>query len=113
MDNANSVAPPQPVEFDLRSQQKATVVPIAVAFPIAIMLWFGAYYLLPPLVGMDDVLARLMFSLKCSCVAILFCFVTGIEAVAHERLRCPSDQPALGLRNAPDAGQSSLLAEYA
>lgn len=60
------------------------------------MLWFGTYYLLPPLAGMDDMLPRLVFSLKCSCVAILFCFVTGIEAVAHERLRSPAIDPLSG-----------------
>ena len=58
-------------------------MPIAVAFPVAIVLWFGTYYLLPPLAGMGDMLPRLVFSLKCSCYAILFCFVTGIEAVAR------------------------------
>jgi uncharacterized MAPEG superfamily protein len=93
MDNAN---PADPVGFDLRRQQMATIVPIAVAFPVAILLWFGTYYLLPPLAGMDDMLPRLVFSLKCSCFAILFCFVTGIEAVAHERLRSPAIDPLSG-----------------
>ena len=93
MDNTN---PADQVGFDLHRQQTATVMPIAVAFPVATVLWFGTYYLLPPLVGMEDVVARLMFSLKCSCVAILFCFVTGIEAVAHERLRSPAIDPLSG-----------------
>jgi uncharacterized MAPEG superfamily protein len=93
MDNAN---PADPVGFDLRRHQRATIVPIAVAFPVAIVLWFGTYYLLPPLAGMEDMLPRLVFSLKCSCVAILFCFVTGIEAVAHERLRSPAIDPLSG-----------------
>ena len=74
----------------------ATMTPIAIAFPVAIALWFGTYYLVPPLAGMETVLARLIFALKCSCVAILFCFVTGIEAVAHERLRSPAIDPLLG-----------------
>ncbi len=37
-----------------------------------------------------------IFALKCSSVAILFCFVTGVEAVAHERLRSPAIDPLLG-----------------
>ena len=96
MDNANPADPPLPVGFDLRRQQTATIVPIAVAFPVAIVLWFGTYYFLPPLAGMEDMLPRLVFSLKCSCVAILFCFVTGIEAVAHERLSSPAIDPLSG-----------------
>lgn len=73
-----------------------TMMPIAVAFPVAIMLWFGTYYLAPPIAGMETALARLIFALKCNCLAILFCFVTGIEAVAHERLRSPAIDPLLG-----------------
>ena len=88
--------PADPVNFDLRRQQTATIMPIAVAFPVAIVLWFGTYYMLPPLAGMEDVVARLVFALKCGCVAILFCFVTGIEAVAHERLRSPAIDPLSG-----------------
>jgi uncharacterized MAPEG superfamily protein len=87
MDKAN---PADPAGFELRRQQTATIVPIAVAFPVAIVLWLGTYYLLPPLAGMDDMLPRLVFSLKCCCVTILFCLVTGIEAVAYERLRSPA-----------------------
>jgi hypothetical protein len=93
VDNTSSA---EPIGLDLRRQQTATVVPIAVAFPVAIVLWFGTYYLLPPLAGMEDVVARLVFALKCSCVAILFCFVAGIEAVAHERLRSPAIDPLSG-----------------
>jgi hypothetical protein len=85
-----------PAGFDLRKQRLATMLPIAIAFPIAIALWFAAERLLPPIAGMETVVARLIFALKCSSVAILFCFVTGIEAVAHERLRSPAIDPLLG-----------------
>jgi len=72
------------------------MAPIAIAFPIAIALWFGTYYLLPPIAGMETLLDRLVFALKCSAVAILFCFVMAIEAVAHERLRSPAIDPLSG-----------------
>ena len=85
-----------PAGFDLRKQRMATMLPIAVAFPVAIALWFATERLLPPLAGMETVLARLTFALKCSSVAILFCFVTGVEAIAHERLRSPAIDPLLG-----------------
>ncbi len=42
---------------------------------------------------MEDISARLVFALKCSCVAVLFCLVTGVEAVAHERLRSAAFDP--------------------
>jgi uncharacterized MAPEG superfamily protein len=96
VDNANPANPAPPHGFDLRRQRAATLVTIAVAFPAAIVLWFGAYLLLPPFAGMEDLPVRLVFTLKCTCVAILLCFVTGIEAVAHERLRSPAIDPLSG-----------------
>src|SRR5277367_2729755 len=83
-------------DADLRAQRSTVTTEIAVAFPIAVAIWFGTYYGLPPLAGMEDTLARLVFALKCSCIAILFCFLTGIEAVAHERLRSPAIDPLSG-----------------
>jgi hypothetical protein len=69
---------------------------IAVAFVVAATLWLAIYFLLPPLPGMEEPLARLIFALKCGCVAVLFAFVLGIEAVAHERLRSPAIDPLAG-----------------
>jgi uncharacterized MAPEG superfamily protein len=86
----------QPVEPDLRRQRAAAMTLIAIAFPIAIALWVAIYFLLPPLSGMEDVVFRMLFALKCICVAVLFCLVTGVEAVAHERLRCPAIDPLAG-----------------
>src|SRR5882757_9563790 len=77
----------------IRRHQLTLFAEIAIAFPVTIALWLGIYYFLPPLGGMEDTLARLMFALKCCCIAILFCFLSGIEAVAHERLRSPAIDP--------------------
>ena len=66
---------------------------IAIGFAVATALWLATYFLLPPLTGMAESLARLVFALKCGCVAVLFCFVLGIEAIAHERLRSPAIDP--------------------
>jgi hypothetical protein len=66
---------------------------IAIAFVASVALWLAIYFLMPPLAGMEDPLARLIVALKCACVAVLFCFVLGIEAVAHERLRSPAIDP--------------------
>lgn len=69
---------------------------IAIAFVVSVVLWLAIYFLLPPLAGMEEPLARLIVALKCACVAVLFCFVLGIEAVAHERLRSPAIDPLAG-----------------
>jgi hypothetical protein len=65
----------------IRRHQSTLIAEIAIAFPVTIALWLGVYYFLPPFGGMEELLARLVFALKCCCIAILFCFLTGIEAV--------------------------------
>jgi hypothetical protein len=82
--------------IDLRRQRSAVLREIAIAFPIALALWLAVYGLLPPIEGMDEIAARLVFALKACCVAILFCFLTGTEAVAHERLRSAAIDPLSG-----------------
>lgn len=80
----------------LRASRSTLMREIAIAFAVAAALWLAVYFLLPPLGGMEAPPARLVFALKCSCVAILFSFVTGIEAVAHERFRSPAIDPLAG-----------------
>ena len=53
-------------DADLRAQRSTVTTEIAVAFPIAVAIWFGTYYGLPPLAGMEDTLARLVFAFRCS-----------------------------------------------
>jgi hypothetical protein len=72
------------------------IIGILVAFPVTIAIWLAVYLLLPPLAGMADPVARLIFAIDCACVAILLCFLTAIEAVAHERLRSPAIDPLSG-----------------
>ncbi len=38
----------------------------------------------------------LFFAFKCRCFAVLFCFATGIDAVAHEQLQSPAFDPLIG-----------------
>lgn len=87
---------PHAGDADVRRQRSIAMQWILLAAPITLALWLGVYHLLPPLAGMDDTLARLFFAINCCCVAILLCFVTGIEAVAHERLRSPAIDPLAG-----------------
>jgi len=81
---------------NVRRQRSTVMTWILFAFPVTVALWLGVYYLFPPLTGMNDPLARLFFSINCCCVAILLCFLTGIEAVAHERLQSPALDPLAG-----------------
>ena len=77
-------------------QRRAGMIAIAAAIPVALLLWLGIAYLVPPLTGMDTLADRMLFALKCCCIAVLFCLVTGVEAVAHERLSSPAFDPLSG-----------------
>lgn len=79
-----------------KAQRRAGMIAIATAMPVALLIWLAIAFLLPPLTGMDALAARLLFTLKCYCMAVLFCLVTGIEAVAHERLVSPAFDPLAG-----------------
>jgi uncharacterized MAPEG superfamily protein len=81
---------------DFRHQRKAGMLCIALALPVALALWLAVDRLLPPLAGMETLDARLLLALKCVCVAVLFTLVTGVEAVAHERLASPAFDPLAG-----------------
>ena len=69
---------------------------IAASLPVALLLWLAIAYLMPPLTGMDSLGDRMLLTLKCCCLAVLFCLVTGVEAVAHERLFSPAFDPLAG-----------------
>lgn len=82
--------------LDFRRQRTVGIVGIAIASLLASGLWLGIDLLMSPLLGMDSLGARMLLTLKCWCVAVLFCLVTGIEAVAHERLTSPAFDPLVG-----------------
>jgi uncharacterized MAPEG superfamily protein len=82
--------------FDFRQQRTVSLAGIAAASLLASVLWLGVDYLMSPLPGMDSLGARMLLTLKCCCVAVLFCLVTGVEAVAHERLTSPAFDPLAG-----------------
>jgi MAPEG family protein len=83
-------------EVDWKQQRRSGMRVIALAMVVGIALWLALYWLLPPLVGMDDLGARMVVALKCVAVATLFCFVAGVEAVAHERLQSDAFDPLAG-----------------
>jgi uncharacterized MAPEG superfamily protein len=71
---------------------------IAGSFVLAALLWFAVRRYGPVPAGMEALGARMLFALKCLCVATLFCLVAGVEAVAHERLQSPAFDPLAGHR---------------
>ena len=77
-------------------ERRAGMTAIAAAMPAALLLWLAIAYVAPPLTGMDSLGGRMLFTLKCCCLAVLFCLVTGVEAVAHERLSSPAFDPLSG-----------------
>jgi MAPEG family len=66
------------------------------AFVLSLGLWLAVYFAGPPIPGMVDVAARLAFAIKCACLAVLLCLLSGIEAVSHERLQTDAFDPLAG-----------------
>ena len=85
-----------PERGGLLPQRRVGVMAIAAAMPVALLLWLAIAFLVPPLAGMESLGGRMLFALKCCCLAVLFCLVTGVEAVAHERLSSPAFDPLAG-----------------
>ena len=79
-----------------RAERRAGITVIAAAMLIAVFLWLAIANLMSPLAGMDILADRMLLTLKCCCLAVLFCLVTGVEAVAHERLFSPAFDPLSG-----------------
>jgi hypothetical protein len=66
-----------------RRERRAGMIAIAAAMPVAFN-------------GIDTIGSRMLFALKCFCLAVLFCLVTGVEAVAYERLSSAAFDPLSG-----------------
>jgi uncharacterized MAPEG superfamily protein len=77
-------------------QRRAGIGIIAGSGLVALALWLAIRHLAPPVPGMETLGARMVFALKCCVLATLFCLVTGIEAVAHERLQSSAFDPLGG-----------------
>lgn len=79
------------------ARQRATAARgVLSSLPVALAIWAGVLLLMPPVADSGDLVLRLVFAIKCCCVAVLLCFLTGIEAVAHERLVSPAIDPLAG-----------------
>lgn len=74
---------------------RSAVVQIGLASLVAALIWWACTRFIPPS-DMPAVFDRVLFALKCSAVAILLTFLTGIEAVSHERLTSEAFNPLAG-----------------
>src|ERR1700760_2084679 len=90
------MASSQPQTSAVSAQRNAGIKYIAAAAAVAILLWLAIANLIPPLEGMETLGSRMLLTLKCCCLAVLFCLVTGVEAVAHERLFSSAFDPLAG-----------------
>jgi hypothetical protein len=81
---------------DWRAQRRAGLWVIALSALTAITMWLVIRYFAPPVMHADSLSERVAFAFKCWCLAVLFSFATGIDAVAHERLQSPAFDPLAG-----------------
>jgi hypothetical protein len=79
-----------------RIERRKGLLGIFAATAVATALWYAVRFNAPVLAGMEEPVARLVFALKCSALVVLFTLVTGVSAVAHERLVSPAFDPLLG-----------------
>jgi uncharacterized MAPEG superfamily protein len=86
----------EPGQVSFIRKRRSGMIAIAAAMPVVLLLWLAVACLVPPLAGMDTLSDRMLFTLKCCCLAVLFCLVIGVEAVAHERLASPAFDPLDG-----------------
>jgi hypothetical protein len=63
----------------VRRQQVGVIARGLIAFPFPAALSFAVRHAVPPVTETTDTLAGLIFGMQCGCVAILFCFATGID----------------------------------
>ena len=92
----NSPGAANAVKYDWRGARGSGIRAIAASTVVAALVWFGLAFLAPPVSGMEALESRLIFAFKCCCLATLFCFALGIEAVAHERLQSAAFDPLAG-----------------
>lgn len=96
MNRANNINADADQQGAFLHERRSGMIAIGIAMPIALVLWLAITFLSPPVAGMEPVGERMLFALKCFCIAVLFCLVMGVEAVAHERLVSPAFDPLSG-----------------
>lgn len=75
---------------------KAAAPAFGSALLLTALVWLAVFQVMPPLDGMEGLLNRLVFALKCVCTVLLFTLFMGVEAVSHERLASAAFDPLVG-----------------
>jgi hypothetical protein len=92
----NQQAELSPPDGAWRAERRKGMLGIFVTTAAATALWYAIRFQAPVLAGMDEPVARIVFALKCSALVVLFTLMTGVSAVAHERLVSPAFDPLGG-----------------
>jgi MAPEG family len=75
---------------------KTAAPAMGIAVSLAGLMWLVVLLFVPPVDSMGAPVDRLIFALKCACVAMSLTFLTGVEAVSHERLISKAFDPLAG-----------------
>ena len=92
----SATQPPLPKGANWRQQRRLGSFIIAASAVIGVGLWLSIRHLAPQVSGVATAADALIYAFKWWCLAVLFCFATGIDAVAHERLQSPAFDPLIG-----------------
>lgn len=95
MQNATEATPQRP-SLDWRRERRSGLLILAVSGVLAAGIWVGVRNLAPLVPHAEAIGIRMTLAFKWWCIAVLLCFATGIDAVAHERLQSPAFNPLVG-----------------
>jgi uncharacterized MAPEG superfamily protein len=85
-----------PKDSDWRRERRRGSLIILASAVLATALWLAIRNFASPIPGMLLASDRIAFAFKWWALAVLLCFATGIDAVAHERLQSPAFDPLSG-----------------
>lgn len=80
----------------IATSRRRMMLAAGITIPFALGAWLALYLLTPEVAGADDPVNRLGFALGWIGMATLLTLVSGVEAVAHERLFTPAINPLAG-----------------
>lgn len=96
MQKSSAEQQPKATGVDWRHERRSGILIIAVAATISAGIWLAVRKVAPFVPQITSLPDHLIFAFKWWCIAVLLCFATGIDAVAHERLQSPAFDPLVG-----------------
>lgn len=87
----------EPGPLSVERQRKTLMLGMTLGTVGAVLLWIAVHHhLVPDLPMFEGVTGRFAFAIGWLCIAALLCVLSGIEAIAHERLFTPAINPLSG-----------------